>query len=492
MDGGSIPAARGRGYLHPSDTDSPGSRANAAAYNGGPQDIEWAFDSNDQLWLFQSRPITAVATAAPSKGPVYGPGPVAETFPDALTPLEEDLWLEPLRLGLEEALVLSGVATRRRIRDADVVKSIGGRVAVDLDLIGARPARNLLQKLDPRPSAKRLAASWRVGRLRAAFPSLAAALIAQVEEALEEVPDLHSLKDDQLVGLLWRSRDALTALHGHEVLAGLLLRANGHGSSGAGAGLRALAYGRSEGFTDDEIVARYPIVLTLFPPALAEEGSLPPTPSAIPSPSEESDPIASAREGLRFRVRLVQELAARAARELSQRIDDFGSWDDEYPIRWLRLEELAALIAGEMPTLIHERRPAIEQPPLPAAFRLGADGAVAAIRDRLSSTGARGVSPGRAVGRVRHDATEVERGDVLVVRTLDPSLAGALATIGGLISETGSELSHLAILAREMHIPVVVGVTNATERFPENGRVVIDGSAGEAEVVDPEPAGSSS
>ena len=64
--------------------------ARAEHHFGGPQDIEWAFDQSGTLFMFQSRPVTAVGAQA--TGPVLGPGPVAETFPDPLSTLEVDLW----------------------------------------------------------------------------------------------------------------------------------------------------------------------------------------------------------------------------------------------------------------------------------------------------------------------------------------------------------------------------------------------------------------
>ncbi|MFI9765443.1 PEP/pyruvate-binding domain-containing protein [Streptomyces sp. NPDC052415] len=67
---------------------------------GGPQDIEFGFDAEGRLWLFQSRPITAMA-GRPARGArLLGPGPVAETLPDQLQPLEEDLWVVPMARGL--------------------------------------------------------------------------------------------------------------------------------------------------------------------------------------------------------------------------------------------------------------------------------------------------------------------------------------------------------------------------------------------------------
>jgi pyruvate,water dikinase len=75
-------------------------------------------------------------------------------------------------------------------------------------------------------------------------------------------------------------------------------------------------------------------------------------------------------------------------------------------------------------------------------------------------------------------------GSVLVVRTLDPGLAPLLPRLGGLVAETGSFLSHLAILAREFGVPTVVGVAGAVDRFPAGTVVVVDGSTGEVTAAD--------
>ena len=54
----------------------------------------------------------------------------------------------------------------------------------------------------------------------------------------------------------------------------------------------------------------------------------------------------------------------------------------------------------------------------------------------------------------------------------------------GLIAETGSALSHLAILAREAGVPTVVGVADARSLYPPGTRVVVDGTSGEIHVQD--------
>nr|MCU0266652.1 PEP-utilizing enzyme [Actinomycetes bacterium] len=77
-------------------------------------------------------------------------------------------------------------------------------------------------------------------------------------------------------------------------------------------------------------------------------------------------------------------------------------------------------------------------------------------------------------------------GSVLVVRTLDPVLAAALPGLAGLVAETGSTLSHLAILAREAHVPTVVAVHDAVHRFPPGTRLLVDGGTGEVTALLPD------
>jgi pyruvate,water dikinase len=94
-------------------------------------------------------------------------------------------------------------------------------------------------------------------------------------------------------------------------------------------------------------------------------------------------------------------------------------------------------------------------------------------------------SAGRAVGIVCHDPTELVDGQrsVLVTEALDPRLAPRLSSLAGLVSETGSALSHLAILAREMDLPTVVAVPDARARFPVGSYVLVDGGTGEVSAI---------
>jgi pyruvate,water dikinase len=75
-------------------------------------------------------------------------------------------------------------------------------------------------------------------------------------------------------------------------------------------------------------------------------------------------------------------------------------------------------------------------------------------------------------------------GEVLVVRELQPGLAAHLPGLAGLVAETGSTLSHLAILAREYDVPTVVAVHDALRRFSPGTRVFVDGTTGEVRPVE--------
>ncbi|GAA5024379.1 PEP/pyruvate-binding domain-containing protein [Streptomyces siamensis] len=523
---------------------------------GGPQDIEFGFDGDGRLWLFQSRPITAMAARPPRRSRLLGPGPVAETLPGQLEPLEEDLWLAPMARGLAAALDIGGSAPRRHLRTLPVVTAVGGRAAADLRLLGAAPpVHRRLAFLNPAPGARRLAAAWRVGRLSAALPGLAVDLVADVDRRLAETPSPSSLSSPALVSALRWARTALVSLHAQEALAGALLP-DGGVDTAAGAALTALADARAEGVPEDRIAVVEPVVLALVAPSLRAELRLPgaadgtrrhdravksaaggtgsahgtalpgtplssgaplsdaPLSSGAPlsgAPLSSETPLSGAplssetplsgpplrydrsslasrsalpslppRESLRLRVRWVQELQVRLVREGARRPAVRGGLGDPARVGLLRWEEFtAALEGGRLPGDVAERLPRAVSAPLPDTFRLTDGGVVVAERRRTGETDGRGVAGGRAAGTA-WDGTGARPPDaVLVVRTLDPALAPLLPGLTALVAQTGSPLSHLAVLAREFALPTVVGASDAVRRFPPGSRLTVDGTTGD-------------
>lgn len=458
---------------------------------GRPQDVEWAFDDIGRLWMLQSRPVTATGHVDKAVGPVLGPGPVSETFPEALRPLEVELWVAPLRQGIVEALRLTGAVSHRRLAASPVVTTLGGRVAADLELLGASPVKaSLARALDPRRPARRLLAAWRVGRIRASLPGLARDTIRRVDRELVSMPPLSALSDPQLTQLLERLTQQLVPLHTREVLAGMLLRAGDHTVTAGAVALAELGAARAAGWSNEEIVCRRPVALALTGPRVGSGRPLPEVGDVKPPRVGISD--LGCREALRLRVRWVQELAASAATELGNRLAAMGSLPAGHPelVTWLTVGELKAMVGRSwkpVPEELTLRACSPAGPPLPAAFRLTAEGEVVAVVDDGSPAGGRPAGGGRGVGLVQHVA-QPHAGGVLVVETLSPELAASLPGLVGLVSETGSTLSHLAILARESGVPTVVGVADARRRFPPGSLVLVDGATGEVSLVT-EPQG---
>jgi pyruvate,water dikinase len=450
---------------------------------GGPQDVEWAIASDGKLWLLQSRPVTTEIRGVPF-GPVYGPGPVAETFPEPLTELEHDLWVPPLREAVREAVLLAGAATLSDVEASEVVVSVDGHVAIDLRLAGEMPQkRSVANKLNPIPAARRLRGAWRVGRLRSAIPDLAEHLLDRVDGDLEAVPAMSDLTSRQLIALLHRSRVILRALHAHEILMGMLTDTGGNRMTGASVALRVLVEARRDGLTDEQVLARSPIVLALAPPRVAPKPALPEDANAIHlgRDSQSSNDNGILREALRLRVRWVQELSGRAAWELGERLSMAGALTEPELIRHMTLEHVEAVAtkrAVVIPALVQGHQHVFGLP-LPARFQLSHLGKAIRTDSATETGGGTGAGGGVARGPVTYDAANPPPGAVLVTTTLTPGLAPLLTQLNGIVAETGSVLSHLAILAREAGVATVVGYARATDELPEGAMVMVNGETGE-------------
>ncbi len=453
----------------------------------GPQDVEWA-QVDERLLLLQSRPVTTPVRGVPD-GPVYGPGPVAETFPDPLAPLEQDLWVPPLREAVREAIRITGGVSARALDGRELVVAIDGRVAIDLEATGEERPEGRSLRLGLAGQVRRLRSAWRVGRLRAALPLVADELSARVDADLEDVPSLDHLTVRQLVALMERGREALRSLHAHEILLGLVADTDPSAFTGASVALRVLAEARQEGLSDAEVLRRAPVVLALVPPAIG-------APAALPSDASAADlaydppaaPDAQVRrEALRLRVRWVQELTAQAALEVGRRLARRGTVAAPEHVRQLRLDELAALVSGRAVVAAdHLAERVVEAadgsaPALPARFQVSDRGLAVPVAPHREGDGT-GAGGGVGSGPVTHDASDPPDGSVLVVEALRPDLGPVLPRLNGIVAETGSVLSHLAILAREAGVATVVGREGSVAELADGTVVRVDGQSGRVEV----------
>jgi len=89
-----------------------------------------------------------------------------------------------------------------------------------------------------------------------------------------------------------------------------------------------------------------------------------------------------------------------------------------------------------------------------------------------------------------HDPVDVPKGTnaILVTHDLTPSLTIQLdrEAIAGIATDSGTRTSHVAILARSLGIPAVVGLRDATSRLRGGEPAVLDASSGLL-VIDPSP-----
>ncbi len=78
---------------------------------------------------------------------------------------------------------------------------------------------------------------------------------------------------------------------------------------------------------------------------------------------------------------------------------------------------------------------------------------------------------------------ESMRGKILVSKMTDPGWVFLMNLSGGLIVEKGSILSHTAIIGRELGIPTIVGVRDATKRIKSGNFLSMDGDNGHIKIA---------
>jgi pyruvate,water dikinase len=200
-------------------------------------------------------------------------------------------------------------------------------------------------------------------------------------------------------------------------------------------------------------------------------------------------------------IRLVHEMRL-AMYELGRRYVESGVFDAPNNFgmaRWDELDQLVADPASLTKTLLQRARdyadlttvepPFVfegEPPPISTwSSRFGRPVAVANAGETLQGVpGCPGVSRGRArVVLDSHDPTGLAPGDVLVAPITDPSWTPLFVPAAGVIVDVGAPLSHAIIVSRELGIPCVVSVTDATRRIPDGALVEVNGDTGTVTVV---------
>jgi rifampicin phosphotransferase len=97
-------------------------------------------------------------------------------------------------------------------------------------------------------------------------------------------------------------------------------------------------------------------------------------------------------------------------------------------------------------------------------------------------------SPGRVTGTARvlldlTDPSRLEPGDILVAPQTDPSWTPLFLAAGGVVTNIGAVGTHAVIVSRELGIPCVPSIPDATLRIPDGATITLDGGVGTVTVV---------
>jgi phosphohistidine swiveling domain-containing protein len=199
------------------------------------------------------------------------------------------------------------------------------------------------------------------------------------------------------------------------------------------------------------------------------------------------------RENLRFTRGRVYGALRRLFRAFGRKLWEAGALADPSDIFFLEVDEVLAHVDGggdDLRRLLAARREEFERdrdaadPPsrfLTYGRRLVGSAGEGRPAGEPGDDWRRGVacSSGRASGPAHlgtHPATGP--GPILVAAHADPAMVALLPTVAGVVLEVGNPFSHLAIVARELGVPMVAGVAGAVQWAGSGQWLEVDGSTG--------------
>ncbi len=166
--------------------------------------------------------------------------------------------------------------------------------------------------------------------------------------------------------------------------------------------------------------------------------------------------------------------------ELDPFVADPGSFRQKLAVRAV---DWAQLWTVEPPFFIKDGN----VPPLSQWSKRGASHATKAVVGDVL-TGVAGC-PGivRGTARVILDPADpfaLEPGDIMVAPLTDPAWTPLFMAAGGVVVNVGGQISHAIIVSRELGLPCVVSVTDATDRIPNGALIEVDGDAGRITILE--------
>lgn len=77
----------------------------------------------------------------------------------------------------------------------------------------------------------------------------------------------------------------------------------------------------------------------------------------------------------------------------------------------------------------------------------------------------------------------MKEGDILISSSTNPDLLPAMKKAGAIVTEMGGITCHAAIVARELHIPCVVGTKIALKAIHDGDQLDVDATKGIVKIV---------
>lgn len=225
------------------------------------------------------------------------------------------------------------------------------------------------------------------------------------------------------------------------------------------------------------------------------------------------------RENLRFGRTKVFGIARNLFRGIGVNLHRMNLIDHPRDVFYLTVEEIIAFgegrsIALDLRRLCNDRKVEFESykkglPPPDRFLTMGAAGAsipyaqVLVEQDLLANERPTSDDPNVLLGtpccpgvvegvvRVVVDVKDAEglNGEILVTERTDPGWVPLYPSCSGLLIERGSLLSHSAVVARELGLPTIVGISGGLMKKLKTGmRVRLDGARGEVRILKDEPS----
>ncbi len=203
------------------------------------------------------------------------------------------------------------------------------------------------------------------------------------------------------------------------------------------------------------------------------------------------------RENMRFARSRLFGIARRIFRRMGDLFAEKGLLRSGSDIHYLSVEEVFGFVQGctltrDLKALVDIRRAEyaayaerdlderIETAGIPYLNAFYKDRSAMGSSNRAAGTGcSSGIARGTARIVLEPQGHLNGGNDILVASSTDPGWVFLMISAKGIIAEKGSVLSHTAIIGRELGIPTIVGVKDATKLIPDGAPLTIDGGTGE-------------